>query len=217
MKVQELIDDLLAVADPDTEIEWRVVGSAEETVEIWPTQRYYGGEIKTQVDIDAQGEINGVDATSDGKVRVEVWFKVLDFGFYNMDCMDGMKEFPDNYFDLAVVDPPYGDGKLSENSGGYWNRFGQRFDRYKQTPPTEECATTGRGMGLRALAERGRANTQKNHCVGRCPGRGVFSRALPRLTTPDHLGGQLLPAATDAVLPGLAQADDLGRFYNGDG
>lgn len=33
---------------------------------------------------------------------------MLDFGFYNMDCMDGMREFPDNYFDLAIVDPPYG-------------------------------------------------------------------------------------------------------------
>ena len=36
--------------------------------------------------------------------------KILDFGFYNMDCMDGMKEFPDKYFDLAIVDPPYGIG-----------------------------------------------------------------------------------------------------------
>ena len=27
---------------------------------------------------------------------------------YNMDCMEGMKEFPDKFFDLAVVDPPYG-------------------------------------------------------------------------------------------------------------
>lgn len=33
---------------------------------------------------------------------------MLDFGFYNMDCEIGMKEFPDNYFDLAIVDPPYG-------------------------------------------------------------------------------------------------------------
>ena len=33
---------------------------------------------------------------------------MLDFGYYNMDCMQGMKEFPDNYFDLAIVDPPYG-------------------------------------------------------------------------------------------------------------
>ena len=35
--------------------------------------------------------------------------KMLDFGFYNMDCVEGMKEFPDDYFELAVVDPPYGD------------------------------------------------------------------------------------------------------------
>ena len=33
---------------------------------------------------------------------------MLDFGFYNMDCMDGMKQFPDAFFDLAIVDPPYG-------------------------------------------------------------------------------------------------------------
>ena len=29
---------------------------------------------------------------------------------YNMDCMEAMREMPDNAFDLAVVDPPYGDG-----------------------------------------------------------------------------------------------------------
>jgi len=28
----------------------------------------------------------------------------------HMDCMDLMAEFPDNHFDLAVVDPPYGIG-----------------------------------------------------------------------------------------------------------
>lgn len=27
---------------------------------------------------------------------------------YNMDCMEGMKQFPDKYFELAIVDPPYG-------------------------------------------------------------------------------------------------------------
>lgn len=40
---------------------------------------------------------------------------MLDFGFYNMDCMVGMKEFPDKYFDLAIVDPPYG----GVTKGGY--------------------------------------------------------------------------------------------------
>ena len=27
---------------------------------------------------------------------------------FNRDCMEAMREFPDNFFDLAVVDPPYG-------------------------------------------------------------------------------------------------------------
>ena len=27
---------------------------------------------------------------------------------YNIDCMEAMKKIPDKYFDLAVVDPPYG-------------------------------------------------------------------------------------------------------------
>lgn len=27
--------------------------------------------------------------------------------FLNADCMDGMRQYPDNFFDLAIVDPPY--------------------------------------------------------------------------------------------------------------
>ena len=30
--------------------------------------------------------------------------------FYNEDCLAGMKRYPDKFFDLAIVDPPYGDG-----------------------------------------------------------------------------------------------------------
>ena len=44
----------------------------------------------------------------------------LDFGYYNMDCMDGMKQFPDKYFDIAVVDPPYGRKEHGgKKRGGY--------------------------------------------------------------------------------------------------
>ena len=57
--------------------------------------------------------------------------------FENRDCMDAMKEFPDNFFDLAIVDPPYGDSSHSvqvererERERTY-NRFGGRFDKYK--------------------------------------------------------------------------------------
>lgn len=40
---------------------------------------------------------------------------MLEPGLYCMDCMDGMKQFPDGFFDLAVVDPPYGIGVMSMN------------------------------------------------------------------------------------------------------
>ena len=51
-------------------------------------------------------------------------------GFYNCDCMEAMREYPDKYFDLAIVDPPYGSGGVEE-----WEkktRFGPRFDKYKK-------------------------------------------------------------------------------------
>lgn len=58
---------------------------------------------------------------------------ILDFGFYNMDCMEGMKRFPDKYFDLAIVDPPYRD--MTENqptkdmrNNGTMARFGNKPD-----------------------------------------------------------------------------------------
>lgn len=31
--------------------------------------------------------------------------------FYLRDCIEGMKDFPDKFFDLAIVDPPYGIGE----------------------------------------------------------------------------------------------------------
>lgn len=34
---------------------------------------------------------------------------------FNMDCIEGMKQYPDNYFELAIVDPPYGIG-ISNNT-----------------------------------------------------------------------------------------------------
>ena len=37
---------------------------------------------------------------------------------FNMDCMEGMAQFPDKYFELAIVDPPYGIGMDGGNIGG---------------------------------------------------------------------------------------------------
>ena len=40
--------------------------------------------------------------------NIETDFVIPPNSFLNMDCMELMKECPDNYFDLAIVDPPYG-------------------------------------------------------------------------------------------------------------
>ena len=40
--------------------------------------------------------------------------------FLNCDCMELMKKCPDNYFDLAIVDPPYGLGKRTTDGGTNW-------------------------------------------------------------------------------------------------
>lgn len=105
---------------------------------------------------------------------------MLDFGFYNMDCMDGMKEFPDGFFDLAIVDPPYGDGGGAFANG---ERFGQRFDRYRKDsggvarkaevlPRYTDSGT--RESGVSRTGGKWAAKYEKNHRVGRRPGSVVF-------------------------------------------
>ena len=47
---------------------------------------------------------------------------------FNEDCMEGMKRYPDKYFDLAVVDPPYGIN-INHNMG---RRKGEKPSGYKK-------------------------------------------------------------------------------------
>lgn len=65
---------------------------------------------------------------------------MIDFGYYNSDCVQGMKQFPDKYFDLAIVDPPYGDagggGAIKRDSAKDLTDTEQR-DRMKASPPTK--------------------------------------------------------------------------------
>lgn len=83
---------------------------------------------------------------------------------YNMDCMEYIKTIPDNAFDLAVVDPPYGGGftegggckgwftkyhqdtcsqsvNAERDDGPQYNRFGSpgsRFEKYKRDPDEQD-------------------------------------------------------------------------------
>jgi len=60
---------------------------------------------------------------------------------YLMDCVAGLRHYPDNYFDLAVVDPPYGIGMdsthfITKSSNTNANNYGKK-DWDKESPPIE--------------------------------------------------------------------------------
>ena len=62
-------------------------------------------------------------------------------GFYNMDCMEGMKQIPDNYFDLAIVDPPYGLERYKKNDGGNSKKirsFGDKDKNWNNEKPSDK-------------------------------------------------------------------------------
>ena len=56
---------------------------------------------------------------------------MIESGFINADCMDYLKDYPDNYFDLCIADPPYGDASESSqqtrplrfHGGDRWNKY----------------------------------------------------------------------------------------------
>lgn len=64
---------------------------------------------------------------------------------YLMDCMEGMAKYPDNHFELAVVDPPYGIGadiknsvfkKQSKNSSAFSKDYGNQ--NWDNSIPTDQ-------------------------------------------------------------------------------
>ena len=55
-------------------------------------------------------------------------------GFYNRDCLEAMREFPDKFFSLAIVDPPYRDASENQptkdmRANGSMDKFGNKPDK----------------------------------------------------------------------------------------
>ena len=84
---------------------------------------------------------------------------MLDFGFYNMDCMEGMKEFPDDYFDLAIVDPPYGAGFTETGGCKGW------FSKYHQDAENPENSRGGEVLEpIRTEVRQIQTHYQRKNC-----------------------------------------------------
>ena len=62
---------------------------------------------------------------------------------YNTDCLEAMKGYPDNYFELAIVDPPYGIERFKNvtttpsSKDVHAKRF-QKMESVNNTKPTKE-------------------------------------------------------------------------------
>jgi site-specific DNA-methyltransferase (adenine-specific) len=54
---------------------------------------------------------------------------------HNVDCMEYMKSLPDNAFDLAIVDPPYG---IDINSSGRLGHYGGKDKKWDSETPKQE-------------------------------------------------------------------------------
>lgn len=62
--------------------------------------------------------------------------------YRNIDCMEGMKEYSDNYFELAIVDPPYGikinKQSLGEGGGVYRGKKTYKRGNWDNKVPDKE-------------------------------------------------------------------------------
>lgn len=87
----------------------------------------------------------------------------------NCDCMEYMRTVPDKYFDLACVDPPYGDASQAVNveraapaaERRFRNakgRFGRRFERYDLGAGLADGRDVGNEIPNRGYLLRGHTN-----------------------------------------------------------
>ena len=69
---------------------------------------------------------------------MEICGVIVDEGnlrsFINADCMEGMAQIPDKYFDLAIVDPPYG---IDINKSGRVGHYGGKGKTWDSNTPDE--------------------------------------------------------------------------------
>ncbi len=92
-----------------------------------------------------------------------------------MDCMEGMEQFPDRYFDLAVVDPPYFSGPERR---GYYGSKVSKIGVHRDYPVSPAWKTPGKQYFTELF------RVSKNYIVWGCnyydftfgPGRIVWDK-----------------------------------------
>ncbi len=124
---------------------------------------------------------------------------------YNMDCMEAMSKAPNNHWDLAIVDPPYGIGM---GRGAGITRGGKKADLY--TPKQWDSAKPNKEYFLELF------RTSKNQIIW---GANYFSDMLPpsrgwiyweKLMGGNYADGELAFTSFDTNLKQFTKRSDSG-------
>jgi len=78
--------------------------------------------------------------TSEPAIAYSTCYRLPFLSLFHADCMEIMKQYPDKYFDLAIVDPPYGIGYdgAKQTSGSHGGRKAHEFKGWDSEIPSEE-------------------------------------------------------------------------------
>ncbi|WDO13073.1 site-specific DNA-methyltransferase [Flavobacterium sp. WW92] len=89
---------------------------------------------------------------------------------FNLDCMEVMRNYPDNHFDIAIVDPPYGINAPNMNMGTHLTRKGDGYPGESVAMKLKKGRLNSRGGKLKNR----NLNTSIIHWDYEKPGREYF-------------------------------------------
>lgn len=117
---------------------------------------------------------------------------------YNIDCMKYMRSIPDKYFDLAVVDPPYGINRFRNGETSRLRKYGSLKSVNDEVPKKEYFSELVRVSANQII-------WGFNHLSSILPPCAQFIFWYKHQTVPSYADGELAWTS----FPGVAKCVDL--------
>lgn len=87
----------------------------------------------------------------------------------NMDCMEYMRTVPDKYFDLAIVDPPYGIGESSKKREFNTERWNVKKQKVHNVKKWDDCAPEEEYFAQLLRVSKNQIIWGANHFISKIP------------------------------------------------
>ena len=73
--------------------------------------------------------MNEIINTTEPQIAYSECYRLPFLSLFHADCMEIMKQYPDKYFDLAIIDPPYGIGFSDYERGSSGIKVKERYTK----------------------------------------------------------------------------------------